>query len=95
MNVDAIKAQLVTANRLRCISLQNRQRYRLRIEDMHGAALSEFVDLPVRETQKAVQLSTLLPVAGKENLIVLEGGDEDYRLPIVDEDTLRAQLYPK
>lgn len=94
MELDAIEAQLVNANRLRCITLQNRQQYRLRIEDVDGVPLTDFVELSRHETHETVQPWTLCAVTGKEKLISLDSGDEDYRLPIIKEGILRARLYP-
>jgi hypothetical protein len=94
MNPEKIQADLKNANRLRCVTSGNRTRYRLRIEDVDGVPLTEFVDLSKAESAHAVQLSTIPVVTPKENLLVLPGGDEDYRLPIVNDATLRARLYP-
>jgi hypothetical protein len=95
MDADAINARLVSANRLRCVTLHKGQRFRLRIEDVDGVALTDFVELSRRETQDAVWLSTSVAFTRKENLIVLGDGNEDYRLPIVDEHILRSHLYPE
>ena len=85
---------LETANRIHCITVNGRTTYRLRIEDYRGNALTEFVELSRDQTKDALQLSVLPGTTPKENLMILDGGEEDYRLPIVNESILRARLYP-
>jgi hypothetical protein len=83
------------ANRLHCITNGRRSRYRLRIEDADGSPLTEFVNVSRADAASSVQLSTLAGQIEKEDLRVLQGGEEDYRLPIVNEDIIRAKLDPE
>jgi len=94
MDRNEIEMRLADANRIRCVSNRTDGRYKLRIEDVDGAPLTPFVERTRSETRHALQLSILLGWTLKENLSFPEYGVEDYRMPIVNEDMLRARLYP-
>lgn len=86
---------LADAHRIRCISNRNTGRYHLRIEDAKGNPLSEFAERSAAESRYALQLSIFPLLTPKEDLCYPEYNVEDYRLPIVSEDIVRARLYPK
>jgi hypothetical protein len=66
---------------------------RLRIEDFAGNPLTEFVECSKEQVKQVLQVS-IPGLCPRENLVALEGGDEDYRLPITNEEILRVRLYP-
>lgn len=79
-------------NRVRCITLNRRTTYRLRVEDPQGNELTPFVEVSKERAGWILQYAVIPGVDSKEDLISLEGGDEDYRLPIRNERILRERL---
>ena len=84
-------------NRVRCVASRTTMRYQLRIEDWKGNPLTAFVELSAAESRYALQHS--LPPGDpwdmKEDIQYPEYNVEDYRIPIVNENILRARLYPE
>jgi hypothetical protein len=77
--------RLTDANRLHCVTERSSSRYKLRIEDVTGKPLIDFIKLSRADAAWSVQLSTFAGQTHKENYSVLNDGGEDYRLPIVNE----------
>jgi hypothetical protein len=94
MTENPIAYPLKDANRLHCIIDRSPSRYKLRIEDVSGLPLTEFFEFSRADAAWAIQLSTLAGRVPKENHRVLNDGQEDYRLPIINEYIIRAKLYP-
>jgi hypothetical protein len=92
MTENPIAYPLKDANRLHCITDRNRSRYKLRIEDVSGTPLTDFFEFSRADAAWAVQLSTFAGRTPKEDHQVLNGGVEDYRLPIINEYVIRARL---
>lgn len=82
--------KLEELNRLRCIALFSANRYRLRIEDINHKPLTEFVERTRKETRYITEASIV--GTEKEDWQPMEDG-EDYRIPVINEATLRARLY--
>lgn len=83
---------LAKANRLRCIADRKTGRYRLRIEDVNGEPLTDFKEYSTTEASLASR-NSVLPHT-KEYLAISESHVEDYRVVIVNEEILKARLYP-
>jgi hypothetical protein len=86
--------QLHELNRVRCIVLKNRKRYRMRLEDPDHTPLTEFVELTQQQAVYALQMSNITSVPTKEDLHYPGGCEEDYRIPIVNDAILKSRMYP-
>ena len=64
----------------------------LRLPQIIGNALTPSLVLTKEEVRHSTR-SSIVP-GTRENDLILPGGEEDYRLPIFDEEMLRARLYP-
>jgi hypothetical protein len=92
MTANPIAYPTKDANRLHCITDKSRSRYKLRIEDMSGKPLTEFLEMSRADAAWSVQLSTFAGRAIKEDHRISQDGQEDYRLAILNEYVIRAKL---
>ncbi len=93
--MDQTNLDAVADHFLRCVADRTNDRYRLRIEDFYGNALTSFVEKSGSEAksicENVVEADRLgSPARGSS----WESGNsiEDYRLRIVNEEVLRARL---
>jgi hypothetical protein len=80
-------------NWLRNIVSIDRKMYSLRIEDANGNPLTDFVVLPVEESRRITKNTTDLGHRTDDGFC--SDGRTSYRIKILDDDILRARLYPQ
>jgi hypothetical protein len=85
---------IAKANRLRCITSQNRTLVSLRIEDPDGVPLTRTVIRDAGDIRSII-MQAMFPglVPSKEHVKNLPDDEEEYRLPISDECLLRSTFF--
>ena len=80
-------------NWLKSIVSVDKKTYSLRIEDANGNPLTDFVILPVEDSRRITK--NTIDLGHRTDDEFCSDGRTSYRIKILDEDILRARLYPQ